>query len=237
MANKRVALICGEASKGKTASLRNLKKVLLANCEAGKDLPFKATEFKPVVIQDPYQLEQFFDYLEKNDDFDYGVIDGFNYLLEMFVSVHIRTAADGRAAWGDYAEYIKQLMQQYLASCTKPILFTAHTRTIYNESSMAMETKVPVQGGAANIGIESYFTTVVAAKVMSVDDLRPYEGELLTITPREEAMGFKHVFQTMITKETLSERIRSPMGMFADNEIYMDNDAALLLKRMNEYYE
>ena len=27
--------------------------------------------------------------------------------------------------------------------------FTAHTRTIYNETSMAMETKVPVKGSLA----------------------------------------------------------------------------------------
>lgn len=236
MANKRVALICGEASKGKTASLRNLQRVLLANCEAGKDLPFHNKSFKPVVIQDPYQIDQFFAFLEQSDDYDYGVIDGFNYLMEMFVSQHIRTASDGRSAWGDYGEFIRNLMQQQVAGATKPILLTAHTRTIYNEESMSMETKVPIQGAAANIGIESYFSTVVAAKVKSVADLEAYANDLLVITDRERALGFKHVYQTMLTKDTMNERIRSPMGMFSDAETYIDNDAQKLLQRMNEYY-
>lgn len=235
-ANDHTALICGEASKGKSTSLRNLKKVLLANAEAGKRLPFKSNEFKSVTITDPYQLFEFFDHLRDSDDYDLGVIDGLNYLLEMFVSVHIRPAADGRSAWGDYAEFIREMMQQYVAQSTKPILFTAHTRTIYNETSMAMETKVPVQGGAANIGIESYFTTVVAAKVVPLKKLEGYENDLLVITPREQALGFKHVFQTMLTADTVNERIRSPMGMFSDAETFMDNDAQLLLDRLNEYY-
>lgn len=156
--------------------------------------------------------------------------------MEMFVSQHIRTASDGRAAWGDYGEFIRNLMQQQIAGSSKPILITAHTRTIYNESNMSMETKVPIQGASANIGIESYFSTVVAAKVKSLADLEGYDNELLVITDREKAMGFKHVYQTMLTKDTINERIRSPMGMFSDAETFIDNDAAKLLARMNDYY-
>src|SRR5699024_3964643 len=141
---------------------------------------------------------------------------------------------DGRAAWGDYGEFIRNLMQQQVAGATKPILLTAHTRTIYNEESMSMETKVPIQGAAANIGIESYFSTVVAAKVKSVADLEAYANDLLIITDRERALGFKHVYQTMLTKDTMNERIRSPMGMFSDAETYIDNDAQKLLQRMKE---
>ena len=46
----------------------------------------------------------------------------------------------------------------------------------------------------------------------------------------------KYVFQTRLTKETVYERIRSPMGMFQINETYIDNDVQLVLNRLREYY-
>lgn len=127
-------------------------------------------------------------------------------------------------------------MQQYVAKSSKNIIFTAHTRTIYNETSMAMETKVPVKGALANTGIESYFSCIISAKRMKLKDLENYGSDLLNITQREDALGFKYVFQTQITKETVQERMRSPMGLFDDKETFIDNDAVLVLKRLNEYY-
>ena len=40
----------------------------------------------------------------------------------------------------------------------------------------------------------------------------------------------------MITADTVNTRISTPMGMFSDAETFIDNDVALLLQRMNEYY-
>lgn len=127
-------------------------------------------------------------------------------------------------------------MQQYVAKSSKNIIFTAHTRTIYNETSMAMETKVPVKGALANTGIESYFSCIISAKRMKLKDLENYGSDLLNITQREDTLGFKYVFQTQITKETVQERMRSPMSLFDDKETFIDNDAVLVLKRLNEYY-
>lgn len=59
---------------------------------------------------------------------------------------------------------------------------------------------------------------------------------MLTITEEEEMIGMKYVFQTRLTKETVYERIRSPMGMFQINETYIDNDAQLVLNRLQQYY-
>jgi hypothetical protein len=39
-----------------------------------------------------------------------------------------------------------------------------------------------------------------------------------------------------LTKSTIGERIRSPMGLFTRAQTFMDNDAGLLLKHLNEYY-
>ena len=236
MFNKHVALICGASKAGKSTSLRNLENVLYANCEAGKQLPFKANNFKEIIITDPLQMTEFLSHYEYTDGYSMAVIDGLNYLMNMYESNHVRNSANTMTAWGDYAEYFKELMQQQVAALTKPIIFTAHVETIYNESSMEMETKVPVKGSTKSIGIESFFTTVVMAKKVKISDLEEYKNDLLNITDRDKKVGYKNVFQTMITADTVNTRISTPMGMFSDAETYIDNDVALLLQRMNEYY-
>jgi hypothetical protein len=59
---------------------------------------------------------------------------------------------------------------------------------------------------------------------------------LLVITEEEEALGYKHVFQTRLTKETKDERLRGPMGMWSVKETYIDNNMQLVLNRLHEYY-
>lgn len=71
---------------------------------------------------------------------------------------------------------------------------------------------------------------------MSLKDLEPYKNDMLHITEDEELLGFKYVYQTRLTKQTLGERIRSPMGMFSKEETFIDNDAQILLDHLEEYY-
>ena len=59
---------------------------------------------------------------------------------------------------------------------------------------------------------------------------------MLNITEDEEIDGFKYVFQCRLTKKTVGERIRSPIGLFNRKETYVDNDVQLLLDHINEYY-
>ena len=44
------------------------------------------------------------------------------------------------------------------------------------------------------------------------------------------------MFQTRITKNTVGERIRSPMGLFTKEQTYMDNDAQALLSHLRRFY-
>lgn len=177
-----------------------------------------------------------FEQAESLADFDTIVLDGLNYLMDMFESVHVLTAANTMKAWSDYSQYFKNLMQQYVASSTKNVVMTAHTRTVYNEAAAAMETKVPIKGALANQGIESYFSCVVSTKKMKLSSLEGYTNDLLHISQRDMNVGYKHVFQTNITKETIQERMRSPMGLFTDEETFIDNDISLVLNRLHEYY-
>lgn len=236
--NDNLLLICGASATGKSASLRNLNNVIYLNCESGKKLPFRSKNFKQFVITDPYQIYEAFEWAEGQPEYTTIVIDGLNFLMDMFESTYIIGSSDSRAAWGDYAQFFKNLMQKYVASSTKNVIFTAHVKTTYNETEMAMETKVPIKGALANQGIEAYFSCIVYAKKMKLTDLEnlKQQSALLNITDEEKGLGFKHVFQTKVTADTTHERMRGPMGLFDNNETYMDNDANMALGRLHEYF-
>ena len=72
--------------------------------------------------------------------------------------------------------------------------------------------------------------------VVQIANRGTVDNDLLNITDKEKALGFKYVFQTQITADTVNERMRSAMGLFSDTETYIDNDAKLLMGRLHEYY-
>lgn len=209
--------------------------VMYLNCEAGKRLPFN-TKFKQYTITDPLQVMEAFTAAEGMPDIHTIVIDSLTYLLDMYESVYVLPAANGMQAWGQFSQYFKTLMQQNVAKSTKAVIFTAHTLDTLNESEMVMETKVPVKGALKNNGIESYFTVVIASKKVPLKALKDYKSDLLTITPEEEALGFKYVFQCKLTKETVNERLRGPLGLFDTKETYIDNNIQLVLNKLQAYY-
>lgn len=130
------------------------------------------------------------------------------------------------------------MMQQAVAKSDKFIIFTTHVEDKYNESEMVTETKAVVKGSLAKVGIEAYFSCVLMAKKMKIKDLEPYtkNNKLLTITEEDEMLGFKYVFQTRLTKDTVNEKIRGPMGMWSVAETYIDANMQLVKNRLNEYY-
>lgn len=83
---------------------------------------------------------------------------------------------------------------------------------------------------------ESYFSCIVAAKKILLKNLDKYQSSLLNISPQEQALGFKYVYQTQLTKETVNERLRGPMAMWEQKETYIDNNAQHLLDRLTKYY-
>jgi hypothetical protein len=127
-------------------------------------------------------------------------------------------------------------MQDKVAKSTKNVIFLAHTNDKLNEAEMAVETAVPVKGSLKANGIESYFSLVIASKKVPLKTLKEYASPLLTITPEEEALGFKYVYQTKLTRDTVGERLRGPLGMFETKETFIDNNMQLVLNRLHEYY-
>jgi hypothetical protein len=237
--NDMLILIGGKSATGKSASLMGLKDpegVMYLNCEAGKRLPFK-NKFKSLTVTDPWQVPQAMEEAENMPEIHTIVVDTLTYLLDMFESLYVLPSANTMKAWGDFSQYYKHLMQQQCAKSTKNVIFLGHTASDLNENEMVMETKIPVKGSLKNNGIESYFSCVIATKKMRVKDLVQYQSPLLNITAEEEALGFKYVFQTRITKETVNERLRGPMGLFTVSETYIDNNMQIVLDRLKQYYD
>jgi len=237
--NDHLVLISGKSATGKSACLMDIAKpegVIYLNCENNKKLPFRSkfTEFN---ITDPMQVYQAFQEAEGMPEIHTIVVDSLTYLMDLYESKYVLTSSNTMKAWGDYAQFYKRLMNDHVAKSTKNVIFTAHTADILNESDMALETKVKVKGSIMNQGVESYFSTVISTKKVTLKQLKNYESDLLTITPEEEALGFKYVFQTQITKETVNESMRGPLKMWKTGETYIDNNIQLVIDRLHEYYD
>lgn len=241
--NNQLILISGASATGKSASLRNIRnqnKWYYAGCEAGKALPFK-NNFNTLKIQDPYQIYEVFDRAMDNPEECQGdcqgiIIDSLTFLMDMFESQYVINSTNTMKGWSNFQQFFKILMQDKVLKFGKPTLILAHTQDFLDEKTLETKTYVPIKGALKANGVESFFTTVISTKKVAIKDLEPYKNDMLNITEDEEILGFKYCFQTMLTKQTIGERIRSPMGMFSRNQTYIDNDAQVLLDYINNYY-
>lgn len=236
----QLILISGESATGKSTSLMNIPKQerwAYLNTESGKSLPFKHN-FKTAIVTDPYEVTATLDQIATAPQFDGIIIDSLTFLLDMYESLYIIGAKDGRQAWQNFAQFYKNMMQQNVAktiAAGKHVVFLAHTKT-EQDAALNDKTYVPVKGSLANQGIESYFSVVVSTKKIGLEKLKDQDPSLCRVSEDDEITGYKHVFQTRLTKETVGERIRGPIGLFAKNQIYMDNDVALLIDHMNKHF-
>ena len=236
--NDNLVLISGKSSTGKSASLMGIDKpegVMYLNCENNKKLPFKS-KFMEKGVTDPLQIYEALLKAEEMPDIHTIVVDTLTYLMDMYETVHVLTAANTMKAWGEYAQFLKRLMSQYVAVSTKNIIFLAHTSDIMNEAEMVNETMVKVKGSLMNQGVESFFSTVLSSKKVPVNKLEQYSSPLLNISEEEQMLGFKYVFQTRLTKETVNERMRSSLGMWSVDETFIDNNIQHVINRLHEYY-
>lgn len=230
-------LISGKSGTGKSTSLRNLpdnKSVWYLNTENGKSLPFP-NNFEKHTITDPYQIFEAIEVANTDPSVEYIVVDSLTFLMDMYESSYVLTSTNTQKAWGDYHQFFKKLMNDYVAVSAKKFIFIAHTSDILSDEGV-LETKVKVKGALMDRGIEAYFTVVVSTKNLPLKKLTGYTNDLLAIDEDEEIVGYKNVFQTRLTKDTTGERIRSPMKMWSIPETYIDNDVVKVIDRITKYY-
>jgi len=237
--NDNLVLVGGKSATGKSASLMNIEKpegVMYLNCENNKKLPFKS-KFMELSVTDPLQVYEAFEKVEDMPNIHTVVVDSLTYMMDMYETVHVLPATNTMQAWGEYAQFMKRLMSQYVAKSTKNVIFLAHTTDVMNEAEMINETLVKVKGSLMNQGIESYFSTVISCKKIPITKLEGFESKMLNLSDEENHLGFKYVYQTRLTKETVNERMRSSLGMWDVKETYIDNNLQHVIQRLHDYYQ
>lgn len=239
--NPHSLLVSGESGTGKSMSLyemRDRTDVLYLNCEGGKPLPFK-NKFKNKVVTDPEDIILMLEFLaddETKNPYNFIVIDTISFMMDMFETIHVLPARDTQKMWGQYAQFFKRLINES-SKVDSFFIHLGHLQRELDEEAGMFRTSVPVKGALAKKGLEAYFTTVINVSKETVKDLQKTSNSLLNITEEDEELGYKHVFQTRTTKKTLGDRIRSPMGMWNKDELYIDNNLVPVIKRLIQYYE
>lgn len=239
--NNKLVLICGVSGTGKSFCFKNIEDQehwWYLNTESGKALPYR-NKFQSYVITNPFDVLSAFQQGTDNPDCKGIIIDSLTFLMDLFESTQVlRPGADTRKEWSNYNQFFKTLMQQAIPTFNKPTFITAHVLESQDEKTLEWRTSVPIKGALRGQGVEAYFNQIIYTKKVPIKRLEKYEKDnpLLHITDRERGLGFKHVFQTQLTADSLGERIRGPVDMFTEQETYTDNDITEILSRIDEYY-
>ena len=217
--NKKIVLMLGEPSSGKTSSLRNmpLEKTVYIDVDRKSIKSFRGMDkFKDWVKLDYVDhLIPGLQALEADDECDYVVIDTLSFLMDLFVAQKVDTAADTRSAWSDYKKFYKEIIN-FAKTSSKSFIFLSHTKTSYNEMEMESKTQAYVQGSLLG-KLEADFAVVVYTRKYLNDDGIPKFG-----------------FSVSVTKETIHTSVRTPFGMF-DEPTLDDNDIMEIFKAIEEY--
>lgn len=237
--NKNLVLVMGKPNTGKTSSLRNLPQqdMVYLNTDL-KEVPFRDRFMANVEVSDARDILSYIEEIEGNPDASGAVLDTLTFLMQMYERQYVVPLAgtkQGQAAWGDYGNFYREFIHA-IKSGTKDYAIMAHEEVSLNEQAMTMESRVPVKGAVGKVGVEADFTTILSTMQIPVKKLEGLENDLLTITDAEKEDGVKYVFCTRITKETAGGKMRSAMGLWNRNELYIDNDLDLVFKRLKEYY-
>lgn len=235
--NKNIVLIMGKPNTGKSTSLMRLAnqdKMVYLNTDL-KELPFKSRFLKSVDVADAMDVLSYINEIEKASMVEGAVLDTLTFLMSMYERQYVANAANGQKAWGDYGNFYKEFIHAIKAG-SKDYAILAHEDTVLNEQSMQMETRIPVKGSVGKVGVEADFTTILSTKQMPIKKLEGFENDLLHITDEEREDGFKYVFVTRVTKDSIGEKMRSAIGLWNRKELYIDNDLNQVFARLKEYY-
>ena len=227
----------GKPNTGKSTSLMNLhnqNKMVYLNTDL-KELPFKSRFIKNVEVADALDVLAYIKEIEQSEQVEGAVLDTLTFLMSMFERQYVNGSANTQKAWGDYGNFYREFIHAIKAG-SKDYAILAHEDSFLNEQSMQMESRVPLKGSVAKIGVEADFTTILSTKQMPIKKLEGHENDLLHITDEEREDGFKYVFATRVTKESVGEKMRSAIGLWNRNELYIDNDLNQVFNRLKEYY-
>ena len=240
--NNLIYMISGRPATGKTSCLRNVEadKTGYLNCD-NKPIPLRnSKDFKSVQVKNPGKILKYLKAIESSKEIERGVLDTINHLMNMYESQYVLTSDNTQQAWGEYAQFYQNFIHT-IKTGSKPFVVFSHQAEVMDKRSKITEIRSPVKGSVGRIGIEADFTTILGAKRLEIDVIDSFieeygKSDLLTISDRERRSGYKVVLQTEIDEDTVEEKIRSPWGMWEENERFIDNDCKLVEARLREFY-
>lgn len=238
--NKNMVLVMGRPNTGKSTSLmklHNQDRMAYLNADL-KELPFRSKFSANIEVSDPPDVLDFINEIENSPDIDGGVLDTITFLMSTYERLYVTPHAGtkhGQQAWGEYGNFYRDLVHR-MKSGTKDYAVLAHSASDLNEEAGVMDTFVPIKGAVGKTGVEADFTTILSTKQMPLKKLAGFENDLLNITDEEKEDGFKFVFVTRISKDSIGEKMRSAMGLWDRKELYIDNDLNQVFARLKQYY-
>lgn len=236
-ANKNIVLIMGKPNTGKSTSLRNIKSqdtMVYLNTDL-KELPFADKFMVNVEVADAMDVLTHIAEIEQQEKVTGAVLDTVTFLMSLYERQYVLPSKDTQKAWGSYGNFYREFIHA-IKSGTKDYVIMAHEETSLNEQAMQLETRIPIKGAVGKTGAEADFTTILSTKQMPIKKLEGIESDLLHITDEEREDGFKYVFCTRISKESIGEKMRSAIGLWNRNELYIDNDVEQVFTRLRQYY-
>lgn len=210
-------MILGQSGSGKTTSLRNLKPADVLLIQAvKKPLPFPSKEWKPATKADPQgailvtdQSATIVGAMQRTKK-PIIVIDDFQYILANEFMRRVLDNETGNSAFAKYNEIARHAWDILMAAGQLPadvrVYILAHTQ---EDDSGRIKVKT--------IG-------------KLLDEKITLEG-LLTIVLRAVVVNNVHLFNT---QNSGLDTVKSPMGMFTDEQI--DNDLAAVDSAICDYY-
>ena len=243
-------LVNGAAANGKSASmmyLDNPEGVLYLNCEP-KPLPFRHS-FVEYRITDPDMVPAMIDKINavgtiKNPrtgeevEIHTVVLDTVTMLMQKFEDKYIKSAKNTQQAWGQYGDYLTNLLNR-IGNSEKQQIMLSHTVSTEDTENMIVTSRSGVKGSVGKVtGLEAFFTTVVYAKRVPMKYLDKYRenAQYLNITEQDVRNKAKCVYVTAPADGHEGDRIRSPIGMFDPKDLYMDNNIQTLINIQNQFF-
>ena len=207
----QIVLILGTSGTGKSASLRNLKKEeCLAFNPANKLLPFKS-DLKVINLREmgaTARYEEIESYLDKyKDRCKTYIVDDAQFLMSF--EMMFRANERGYEKYTEIAKHWADLMD-YISGYTPEdviVYFMMHNE--YDSTNNTYKAKTVGKMIDQYLSPESLATIVLGTKVE--------QGKY-----------------TFTTKNSGSDTVKTPLGMFEQNEI--DNDLKLVDQTIREYY-
>ena len=230
-------MVMGKPNTGKSASIRNIAND--RNCYLNtdlKELPVKGKFLADIMVSDSMEIFDYLQEIEGNQDVDGAVLDTLTFLMAMYERQYVVNSSNTQKAWGDYGNYYRELIHTIKAG-SKNYVIMAHEDTFLNEQTAQMESRIPIKGSVGKVGAEADFSIILNTQQVPIKKLEAYQNDLLHITDEEREDGVKYVFCTRINKENLGGKMRSPIGLWKREELYIDNDVSLVFQRLKEYYK